>query len=55
MQKGLNFAKVWTLINNVVIALVCENCSKLITLEENIMSLQQLPICLPLFFAFFSE
>ena len=29
--------------------------SKLITLEENIISVQQLPVCLPLFFVFSSE
>ena len=40
--------KFWTLIklmNNFVIALVCTKCFKLITSEENIMSVQQLPLC----------
>ena len=35
-------------MNNFVIALVCTKCFKLITSEENIMSVQQLPLCLPL-------
>ena len=43
------------MINNFVIVLVCAKCSKLITLEENIISVQQHPLCLPLFFAFSSE
>ena len=38
-----------------VIVLVCAKCSKLITLEENIISVLQLPLCLPLFFVFSSE
>ena len=42
-------------MNNFVIVLVCAKCSKLITLEENIISVQKLPLCLPLFFAFSSE
>ena len=45
----------WTLINNFVIVLVCAKCSKLITLEENIVSVQQLPLCLLFFSAFSSE
>ena len=43
------------MINNFVIVLVCAKCSKLITLEESITRIQQLPLCLPLFFAFSSE
>ena len=55
----LNFeqVKVWTLINlmnNIVTVFVCAKCSKLITSEENIISAQQLPFCLPLLFAFSS-
>ena len=34
---------------------VCAKSSKLITLEENIISVQHLPLCLPLFFVFYSE
>ena len=43
--------QIWTLIhliNNFV-------CAKLINLEENIISVQQLPVCLPLFFVSSSE
>ena len=50
-------SQIWTLIyliNNFVIVLLCAKCSKLITLEENIISVQQLPLCLPLFFSFSS-
>ena len=43
------------LINNFVIVLFCANYSKLIALEENIISVQQLPLCLPLFFVFSFE
>ena len=32
--------QIWTLINNFVTVLVCTKCSKLITLEENIISAQ---------------
>ena len=46
-------SQVWTLINNFVIVLVCAKCLKLITLEENMISLQQFPLCFPWFFAFF--
>ena len=50
----LNFEQVkfWTLINlmnNIFIALVCAKSYKLITSEKNIISVQQLPLCLPLF------
>ena len=48
-------SQIWTLINNFVIVLVFAKCFKLITLEENIISLQQLPLCLPLLFPFSSE
>ena len=56
----LNFEQVkfWTLINlmnNIVIVLVCAKCSKLITSQENTISVQQLPLSLPLFFVFSSE
>ena len=48
-------SQIWTLINNFVIVLVWAKCLKLITLEENIISVQQLSLCLPLIFAFSSE
>ena len=56
----VNFEQVkfWTLIhliNNFVIALVCAKCSKLIILEKNIRSVQQIPLYLWLFFVFSSE
>ena len=44
-----------TLMNNIVITLVSAKCSKLITSEENVISVQQLPLCLSLFFVFSSE
>ena len=47
--------QIWTLINNFVIVLVWAKCLKLITLEENIISVQQLSLCLALIFAFSSE
>ena len=55
--------KVWTsqiwnlihLINNSVIVLVCPKSLKLNTLEENIISVQHFPLCLPLFFVSSSE
>ena len=34
---------------------VCAKSSKSITLKENIISVQHLPLCLPLFFVFSSE
>ena len=55
LKPKLWTSQIWTLINNFVIVLVCAKCSKLITLEENMISVQQLPLCLPLFFAFSSE
>ena len=48
-------SQIRTLIDNFVIVLVCAKWSKLITLEENIVSVQQVPLRLPLFFAFSSE
>ena len=42
-------------MNNIVIVLVFAKFTKLITSEENIISVQQLPLCLPLFFVFSSE
>ena len=33
-------SQIWTLINNFVTVLACTKCSKLITLEENIISAQ---------------
>ena len=58
LKPKLWASQIWTLIhliNNFVIVLVCSKCSKLITLEENIVSVQQHPLCLPLFFGFVSE
>ena len=58
LKPELWTSQIWTLdhlINNFVIVLVCAKYSKLITLEENIISVLQLPLCLPLFFAFSSE
>ena len=58
LKSKLWASQIWTLIplvNNFVIVLVCSKCSKLITLEENIVSVQQHPLCLPLIFGFFSE
>ena len=48
-------SQIWTLINNFVVVFVWAKCSKLITQEENIISVQQLPLCFPLFFALSSE
>ena len=48
-------SQIWTLINNFVIVSVFARCSKLITLEENKISVQQLIMCLPLFFVFSSK
>ena len=51
-------SQIWTLIhltNNFVIVLLCAKSLKLITLEENIISIQQLPLCFSLFFVFSSE
>ena len=58
LKPKLWTSQIWTLIhlvNNFVIVLLCVKSSKLITLEENIISVQQLPVCLPLFFVFSSE
>ena len=56
----LNFEQVnfWILINmmnKTVVLVICAKCSKLITLEQNITSAQQLLLCLILFFVFPSE
>ena len=55
LKSKLWTSQIWILISNFVIVLVCAKSSKLITLEENIISLQQLPIWLPLSFAFSSQ
>ena len=58
LKPKLWTSQIWTLIhlvNNFVIVLLCVKSSKLITLEENIISVQQLLVCLPLFFVFSSE
>ena len=55
LKPTLWTSQFWTLINNFVIVLVCTKCSKLITLKENVISAQQLPLYPPLFFAFCSE
>ena len=54
----LNFKQIksWTLISlmkNIVIVLNCTKYSKLIVSEENIISVQQLTLCPPLFFKLF--
>ena len=54
-KPKLGTSQIWTLINIFVIVIVCTKCLKLIALEENIISVQQLPLSLPLFFAFSSE
>ena len=41
--------------NNIFIVLVCKKCSKLITSEESIISIQQFLLCFPLLFVFSSE
>ena len=55
LKPRLWTSQIWTLINNFVVVLVCEKYPKLITLEENIITVQQLPPCLPLLFAFSFE
>ena len=58
LKPKLWTSQIWTLIhliNNFVIVTVCAKSSKLITLEENKISVQQSPLCLPLFFLFSSE
>ena len=55
LKPKLWTSQIWTLINNFVIVLVCKKCSKLITSEKNTVSAQQLPLCLPLLFAFSPE
>ena len=55
LKPKLWTSQIWTLINNFVIVLAYAKCSKLITLKENLISVQQLPLCLPMFFAFSSE
>ena len=49
LKPKLWTSQIWILINNFVIVLVCTKCSKLITLKENIISVQLLPLCLPFF------
>ena len=54
LKPKLWTSRIWTLthlINN----FACTKSLKLITLEKNIFSVQQLPLCLPLFFVFSSE
>ena len=55
LRPKLSTSQIWTLINNFVLVLACAKCSKLITLEENTTKVQQLPLNLPLLFAFSSE
>ena len=50
IKKSLNKSNL-----DFVIVLVCMKCLKLITFEKNIISIQQLPLCLPLFCVFSSE
>ena len=54
LKPKLWASQIWTLIH-LINNFVCAKSSKLITLEENIISVQQLPVCLPLFFVFSSE
>ena len=54
LKPKLWTSQIWNLINNFLIVLVCAKCSKLITLEENIISVHQLPLCLPLLYTFSS-
>ena len=55
LKPKLRACQIWTLTNNFDIVLVCAKCPKLITLEENIIGVQKLPLCLPFFFASSSE
>ena len=54
LKPKLWTSQIWTLIH-LIYNFVCAKSSKLITLEENIISVQQLPLCFPLFFVFSSE
>ena len=54
LKPKLWTSQIWTLIH-LINNFVCAKSSKLITLEENIISVQQLPLFLPLFFVFSSE
>ena len=54
LKPKLWTSHIWTLIH-LISNFVCAKSLKLITLEENIISVQQLPLCLPLFFLFSSE
>ena len=54
LKPKLWTSQIWSLIKNFVIVLASAKCSKL-TLEENIISVQQLLLCLPLFFTLSSE
>ena len=47
--------QIWILINNFVTITACAKYSELITLKENIISVQQLPLCLPLLFCILFE
>ena len=53
--EQVKFCTLIDLLNNIVIVLVCAKCSKLINSEENIISVQQLLFCPPLFFVFSLE
>ena len=55
LKLNLWISQIWSLINNFVTVLACAKCLKFITLEENIISVQQLPFCLPLLLVFSSE
>ena len=54
LKPKLWTSQIWTLIH-LIYNFVCAKSSKLITLEENIISVRLLPLCLPLFFLFSSE
>ena len=55
LKPKLWTSQICTLISNFLIVLACAKCSKLITLEKNMISVQQLSLSLPLLFAFSSE
>ena len=58
LKPKLSTSQIWTLlylISTFITVFVCAKSSKLIILEQNIVSFQQPPLCLPLFYVFSSE
>ena len=55
LKPKLWTSQIWTSKNIFASVLVCAKCLKLITLDENIASVQELSLCYPLFFVFFFE